>query len=190
MARMVDHAQLLLVQRGTLDHTQEARSSPPRDQTVKQAMTLLNIVQYSPDDKLAQINDLYKGDQVTIREDGNPVIKLHEHFAQIYCNPTARAAMANLVDVAQTDYAKDKSVILMDCRASTIMTGSLLKILNCADIEEKITSGSSPSSYPPCLVSILTRLSRLSRLFPRLVTLVSSRLVSSVSSRVPRLVSE
>ena len=65
------------------------------------------------------------------------MIKLHERFAHIYCNPTARAAMANPSDVAQTDYGKDKSVIVMDCGASTTMTGSLL---NCADIVEKITT--------------------------------------------------
>ena len=63
MARMVDDAQLLLVQRRTSDHTKEARSSPPRDQTVKQAMSSLNIAQYSHEDKLAQINDVYQEDQ-------------------------------------------------------------------------------------------------------------------------------
>ena len=69
-------------------------------------------------------------------EDGTLAIKLHERFAHIFCNPTDWAAMANPEDVAQTDYAKDKSVIVMDCGASTTMTGSLL---NCADIEEKTT---------------------------------------------------
>ena len=137
MARMADDAQPLLERRGTSIHPQEARPSPTQDQTVKQAMAPSNTAQYSPEDKLAQIYDLYQDDQVTIREDGTTVIKLHERFAHIYCNPTARAAMANPSDVAQTDYGKDKSVIVVDCGASTTMTGSLL---NCADIVEKITT--------------------------------------------------
>ena len=136
MARMADDAQPLHVRRETSIHAQEVDLSTSKDKTFKQAMTSLNIAQYSPEDKLAQIYDLYQEDQVTMSEDGTPVIKLHERFAHIYCNPTARAAMANPEDVAQTDYANDKSVIVMDCGASTTMTGSLL---NCADIEEKIT---------------------------------------------------
>ena len=65
------------------------------------------------------------------------MIKIHERFAHIYCNPKARAAMANPSDVAQSDYGQDKSVIVMDCGASTTVTGSLL---NCTDIVEKITT--------------------------------------------------
>jgi hypothetical protein len=45
--------------------------------------------------------------------------------------------MANPSDVAQSDYGQDKSVIVMDCGASTTVTGSLL---NCTDIVEKITT--------------------------------------------------
>ena len=134
---MADDAQLLLKQCGTSIHPQEARPSPTQDQTVKQAMASLNTAPYSPVDKLAQIQDLYQDDQVTIREDGTTVIKIHERFAHIYCNPKARAAMANPSDVAQSDYGQDKSVIVMDCGASTTVTGSLL---NCTDIVEKITT--------------------------------------------------
>jgi hypothetical protein len=137
MARMADDAQLLIEQCGTSIHPQEARPSPTQDQTVKQAMASLNTAPYSPVDKLAQIQDLYQDDQVTIREDGTTVIKIHERFAHIYCNPKARAAMANPSDVAQSDYGQDKSVIVMDCGASTTVTGSLL---NCTDIVEKITT--------------------------------------------------
>jgi hypothetical protein len=137
MARMADDAQLLPKQCGTSIHPLEARPSPLQDQTVKQAMAPLNTAPYSPVEKLAQIHDLYQDDQVTIREDGTTVFKLHERFAHIYCNTTARAAMANPSDVAQTDYGKDKSVIVVDCGASTTMTGSLL---NCSDIEERITT--------------------------------------------------
>ena len=103
---MADDAQPLHVRRETSIHAQEVDLSTSKDKTFKQAMTSLNIAQYSPEDKLAQmrqIYDLYQEDQVTISEDGTPVIKLHERFAHIYCNPTARAAMANPEDVAQTD---------------------------------------------------------------------------------------
>ena len=103
------------MRRETSIHAQEVDLSTLKDKTFKQAMTSLNIAQYSQEDKLAQIYDLYQEDQVTISEDGIPVIKLHERFAHIFCNPTARAAMANPEDVAQTDYANDKSVIVMDC---------------------------------------------------------------------------
>ncbi len=137
MARMADNAQLLLEQCGTSIHPQEARPSPIQDQTAKQAMASLNTAPYSPVDKLVQIHDLYQDGQVMIREDGTTVIKLHERFARIYCNPTARAAMANPSDLAQSEYGKDKSVIVMDCAASTTVIASLL---NCTDIVEKITT--------------------------------------------------
>ncbi len=62
------------------------------------------------------------------------VIKLHQRFADIYCNPFA---MAKPTDVQSIDYSRDKSVVVMDCRASITMTGSLL---NCVEIVEKITT--------------------------------------------------
>ncbi len=76
-----------------------------------------------------------------IGEDEITVIKLHERFALIYCNQTAQTGMVKSNDErSTTDYSYDKSVIVMDCRASTTMTGSLLK---CADIVEKITTTES-----------------------------------------------
>jgi hypothetical protein len=48
-----------------------------------------------------------------------------------------KAAMARPEDSeSDFDYSKDKSVIVMDCRASVTITGSLL---NCEDVELKIT---------------------------------------------------
>ena len=111
MARMADDAQPLSEQCGTSIHPQEDRLS----QTFKQAMAALNTTPYSPKDRTKQINDLFLDDETMIKEDGSTVIKLHERFAHIYCNPTARAAMANPSDVAQSDYSKDKSIIVMDC---------------------------------------------------------------------------
>jgi hypothetical protein len=71
-------------------------------------------------------------------EDETTVIKLHERFTLIYCNPTALAAMAKTNDEqSTTESSNDKSVIVKDCGASTTMTRSLL---NCADIVEEITT--------------------------------------------------
>lgn len=132
---MDDDAQPLVERRGTSTLAQEARQSHVWELTDKQAMASSNTASYSTADRLAQINDLYKDEQVTIREDGKTVIRMHERFAHIYCTPTARAAMANPSDV-QSNYSTDKSVIVMDCGASTTITGSLI---NCSDIVEKET---------------------------------------------------
>ena len=101
-------------------------------------MASLNNAPCTLKGKLAQINDFYHDDREMIGEEETTVIKLHERFAPICCNPTARAAVAKPKDAqSTTDYSNDKSVIVMDCGASTTLTGSLL---NCADIVEKITT--------------------------------------------------
>ena len=152
MARMSDDTQPLRERCGTSTHAQEARQSHAWDMTVKQAMASSNTASYSTAYRLAQINDLYEDDQVTTREDGKTVIRIHERFAHIYCNPTARAAMANPSDVL-SNYSTDKSVIVMDCGASTTITGSLI---NCADIAEKETlidtakEGEGMTATHPC----------------------------------------
>jgi hypothetical protein len=138
MARMADDAQPLHVRLGASIHAQEDDLSTSQDKTFKQAMASLNNPPCTLKGKLAQINDFFQDDREMIGEDETTVIKLHERFAPICCNPTARAAMAKPNDVqSTTDYSNDKSVIVMDCGASTTMTGSLL---NCADIVEKITT--------------------------------------------------
>ena len=134
MARTADDAQPLYERCGTSTHAQEARLSHTWDMTVKQAMASSNTASYSTAGRLKQINDLYKEDQVTINEYGKSVIRIHERFAHIFCNPTARAAMANPSDV-QSNYSTDKSVIV-DCGASTTITGSLV---NCTEIAETET---------------------------------------------------
>ena len=135
MARMADNAQPLHERCGTSTHAQEARLSHTWDMTVKQAMASSNTASYSTAGRLEQINDSYKEDQLTINKNGKTVIQIHERFAHIFCNPTARAAMANPSDV-QSNYSTDKSVIVMDCGASTTITGSLV---NCTDIAETET---------------------------------------------------
>jgi hypothetical protein len=71
---------------------------------------------------------------------GLPVIKIHERFAHIYFNPKARAATARQADKQPelVDYSKDKSVIVLDCGASTTVTGSLVNC-QCTDVEVKTT---------------------------------------------------
>ena len=135
MARMADDAQPLHERCGTSTHAQEARLSHTWDMTVKQAMASSNTASYSTAGRLEQINDLYKEDQVMINEDEKTVIKIHERFANIFCNPTVGAAMENPSDV-QSNHSTDKSVIVMDCGASTTITGSLV---NCTDIAETET---------------------------------------------------
>ena len=77
MARMSDDTQPLRERCGTSTHAQEARQSHAWDMTVKQAMASSNTASYSTAYRLAQINDLYEDDQVTAREDGKTVIRIH-----------------------------------------------------------------------------------------------------------------
>jgi hypothetical protein len=64
-------------------------------------MTSLNNAQYTStlEGKLVQINDLYQDDRVMIGKDETPIIKIHESFAHIYCNPTA---LANSIDTSKS----------------------------------------------------------------------------------------
>ena len=135
---MADHMPSLPERRvGSIHPQEDCRCMHLMDLTVKQAMASSEYAPYFQEGRLAQFGELYQTEKSTTRG-GTPVIKIHERFAHIYCNPTARAAMARQEDEQSNlvDYSKDKSVIVLDCGASTTVTGSLL---NCTDVEVKNT---------------------------------------------------
>jgi hypothetical protein len=132
---MTDDVQSLAEQCGASVHATEALLCILQEQKIKQAMASSYIAPGALEGKYPQIYDLDRKVQMYIREDGTPVYKLHERYESIYCTATARAAMARSIE-SQSEESTDKSLGVMDCRASITITGSLL---NCVDVEEHKT---------------------------------------------------
>ena len=129
---MTDDAQSLTEQCGTSVHATEALLYNLQEQKIKQAMASSYLAPGALEGNYSQIYDLDQGDQMYIREDGTPVLKLHERYESIFCTATARAAMARSIE-SESEESTDESLGVMDCGASITITGSLL---NCVDVEE------------------------------------------------------
>ncbi len=89
---MTDDAQSLAAQCGTSVHAMEALLCNLREQKIKQAMASSYIAPGALEGKYSQIYDQDRKNQMYIREDGTPVLKLHEQYELIYCTATAQTS--------------------------------------------------------------------------------------------------
>jgi hypothetical protein len=80
---MTDDAQPLAEQCGTSVHATEALLYNLQEQKIKQAMASSYLAPGALEGKYSQIYDLDQEDQMYIREDGTPVLKLHERYESI-----------------------------------------------------------------------------------------------------------
>ncbi len=97
------------------------------------AMALSHIVPRQLDEEIPRDN--YSIQQVEVRDQGVPVVRIPELYAYLFRIKTEIAAMARPSDQS-IKVIKEKSVAVMDCGASQTIISSLIY---CKDVVEKMT---------------------------------------------------
>ncbi len=101
---MTDDAQSLAERRGTVTYVHATLLCNLREQKIEQAMASSYIAPGALEGKNSQIYVLDLKDQMYIREDGTPMIKLHERYGSIFCTTTARAyGTLNRIPIRRVD---------------------------------------------------------------------------------------